>query len=458
MTTTHTIPGPEGPGYAEKVPPALKSSQPWRGFLRIARPFRTGIGLFACAFAPVGAQAQAAGGLTLAQVTASALQVSPSVSIAQQTLAQARARLGQAQAGRRYQITFNSVASVSNGSIYQGPPSQETFGSLQNTLTIPLPFNPRLNALQRQAQAQLDAAQSQFAAARLTAAGQAQTAYFDLLKQRALLKTARENAAQAQAALQVAQKRYQDGVAPQLDILKAQVPAATAEAAVTQAESQVAVSSQTLNNLLGQPLDGEPSVADIAASPALTLSLNDARQQAVAASADVRAAQSNIQAAEAGLAAARLTRVPEFALQASDTRSKDVTGFGRLDTAQISVTLPLSDGGLARAQIQEADAVLMSSQTSLIQAKQTAALTAGTAYVTAQGALAQIAPTQTAVEIAQTTLAKTQEGYQAGLNPIIDVLNTQLALNQARIAHARAVYDAAAALATLNRALGKELP
>ena len=407
---------------------------------------------------PMQAQTPEAAPLTLAQVTASALQVSPTVSISQQSLAQARARLGQAQAQRRYQITFNSTASVSNGAVYQGPPDQETFGSLQNTLTVPLPFGPRLSALQRQAQYQLDAAQAQVAAARLAAAGQAQTAYFDLLKQRALLNTARENAAQAQSALDIARKRYKDGVAPQLDILKAQVPAANAEAAVTQAESQVAVSSQTLNSLLGLPLESALAIADIASSPALTLTLDDAQRQAVAASADVRAAQSNIQAAEAGVAASRLTRVPELALQASDTRSKDVTGFSRLDTAQISVTVPLSDGGLARAQTQEAQAALTSAQVSLAQARQTATLTAGTAYVTAQGALAQIGPTQTAVDIAQTTLAKTQEGYQAGLNPIIDVLNAQLALNQARIAHAQAVYNAAAALATLNRALGKELP
>lgn len=407
---------------------------------------------------PIQAQTPGAAPLTLAQVTASALQVSPTVSISQQSLAQARARLGQTQAQRRYQITFNSVASLSNGAVYQSPPDQETFGSLQNTLTVPLPFGPRLSVLQRQAQYQLDAVQAQVAAARLTAAGQAQTAYFDLLKQHALLNTARENSAQAQSALEVARKRYKDGVAPQLDILKAQVPAATAEAAVTQAESQVAVSSQTLNSLLGRPLEAEPAIADIASSPALTLTLDDARRQAVAASAEVRAAQSNIQAAEAGVAASRLTRVPELALQASDTRSKDVTGFSRLDTALISVTVPLSDGGLARAQTQEAQAALTSAQVSLVQARQTAALTAGTAYVTAQGALAQISPTQTAVDIAQTTLAKTKEGYGAGLNPIIDVLNAQLALNQARIAHAQAVYGAAAALATLNRALGKELP
>ena len=90
-------------------------------------------------------------------------------------------------------------------------------------------------------------------------------------------QNARENAAQAQSALDVARKRYKDGVAPQLDVLKAQVPAATAEAAVTQAESQVAVSTQTLNSLLGRPLETDAAVADVGTSPPLTLTLDEAR-------------------------------------------------------------------------------------------------------------------------------------------------------------------------------------
>ena len=405
--------------------------------------------------------AQAAGStspLTLAQVTATGLTVSPSVTIAQENLAPARARLGQAQAGRRFQITFNSTAGVSNGAIYQSPPGQETFGSLQNTLTVPLPFGPRLGALQTQAARQSEAAEDALASARLTAAGSVQTAYFDLLKQRALLANARENAVQAQSALDVAQKRYQDGAAPQLDILKAQVPAVTAQAAVTQAQSAVDAAAQTLNSLLGRPLDAQTEIADIGASPALTLTLADARRLSVPSSAEVRAATAAVAAAEAGLQAARLTRTPDLALQATDVRSKDITGFSRLDTAQLSVTIPLSDGGLARAQIQEAAGALRAAQASLIQARQTAELTAGAAYVTAQGAQAQIGPTQTAADIAAATLVKTREGYLAGLNPIIDVLNAQLALNQARIAHAQAVYDAAAAAAALSRALGKETP
>ena len=92
----------------------------------------------------------------------------------------------------------------------------------------------------------------------------------------------------------------------------------------------------------------------------------------------------------------------------------------------------------------------------MVQARQTAQLSVSTNYLNAQSALDLVGPTQSAVDIAQTTLNKTQQGYLAGLNPIVDVLNAQLALNQARIAHAQAVYDAASAVAALDLALGKE--
>ncbi len=373
-------------------------------------------------------------------------------------MAQARARVGQAQAQRRFQISFNSSASVANGDVYQPPPTSETFGALQNTITIPLPVGPKLGAQELQAQDLYTASEAQMAAAQVDAAASAQNAYFDLLKQQALLGIAQENENQAQTELDAAKKRYADGAGSQLDILKAQVPLVTAQGSVLQAQNTVQVSQQTLNNQLQRNLDGPLQVEDISDVPQISVSLDEARRQAVANSADVRAAQANLEAAQAALRAAKLSRSPDLLLQASDARSKDVTSFSRLDTIGISVTVPLSDGGLVREQINEAQAALDAAQTALLQAQQTAELNAGTAFLTAQGALAQVGPTQQAADIAKTTLDKTNEGYLAGLNPIFDVLNAQLALNQARIAHAQALYDAASAVAALNRAMGKVMP
>ena len=132
--------------------------------------------------------------LTLAAATAQALAVNPSARAATQQLAQAQARLAQADAGRRFQITFNSTTSGSNANVIQPPPSQESFYTLQNTVTVPLPLGNRPRLAVEQAQAQLEAARAQFQGARLALAGQVGAAYYDLLRKQALLLIAQDYA------------------------------------------------------------------------------------------------------------------------------------------------------------------------------------------------------------------------------------------------------------------------
>ena len=299
---------------------------------------------------PVGTAGSDA--LTLADVRATAVQVSPAVRVSQLAVAQAQARLGQARAQRRPQLSFNTQASFSNGAVYQPPPSNETFGALQNSITLPFPSQPKLTALEQQARSQYEATLAQYDAARFDAATQAQNAYFSILKQQALIQNAQQNLAQAQAVLDAAQRRFADGAAPQLDALKAQTPVLNAQAAVLQAEAQARIATETLNNLLQRDLDAPIAVNDVAAPAPLTVSLDDARRFAATRAADVRAAQASVRAAQAALEAARRGRAPDLSLQAIDARSKDVTGFSRLDTLQVSVTVPLSDSGLLQSQIQ----------------------------------------------------------------------------------------------------------
>jgi len=268
-------------------------------------------GLPLCSFgqgtAPQPPPAQAAGppALTLNQAVSAALASDPAARAAVQQLAQAQARLGQVQAQRRSSITFNSTVSGSNASVIQPPPSSETFGTLQNTLTVPLPIGQRGRYTVRQADQQLSAAQAQYQAARLALAGQVTAAYYDLLRKQALMA--------------------------------------------------MAVAQQTLNDVTGRPIDALPRIADITGPPpVLPYTLVQARALAVQRSADVRAADATVRADEAALEAARLYREPAVSPQAIDIRSNDQTSFSRQDTLQASLTAPLSEGGLGREQVREA--------------------------------------------------------------------------------------------------------
>ncbi len=122
------------------------------------------------------------------------------------------------------------------------------------------------------------------------------------------------------------------------------------------------------------------------------------------------------------------------------------------------MTVPLSDGGLARGQIQEAQAALTQAQAQAEGARRTALVTVSGAYLTAQSAQQQVTAAQAARSIALTVYGKTRLGYDAGLFPLSDALNAQTALAQARISETQAVYDAAVAIRVLENATGRSRP
>ena len=413
-----------------------------------------GVCLAGAAFGQAQDPVPTASPLTLSSAVAMALAVNPASRSASQQLAQAQARVAQAEAQRHFQITFNSTAGGSNADVIQPPPAHETFGTLQNTLTVPLPVGARPGLAVRQAQEQLAAAQAQYDSARFGLAAQVGTAYYDLLRKQALRLIAQETLAQAQRQLEETRRRNSAGDVPQLDVIRAQVPVASAEAQQIGAESDEAVARQTLNSLIGQDLDAPMAVAEVPPdATALPLTLEQARARALEFSPDIRAAEATVRADRAALASARLFREPTFSVQAIDIRSNDQTSFSREDTVQAAVTVPLSDGGLGRAQVREAEAALAQAQAQAETARRTVLAGVSAAYLNARSARRQIAAAQVTRDVAQISYEKTRLGYQNGLFPLSDVLNAQAALTQARIAYTQAVYNAAVAVGTLSAAL-----
>jgi outer membrane protein TolC len=397
--------------------------------------------------------------LTLAGAVTAAMTTHPTARAATQQLAQAQARLAQAQAQRRFQITLDTTGGGSNADVIQPPPAHETFGSLQNTLTVPLPIGARPRLAIEQARAELDAAQALYDSARLSLTQDVSTAYYDLLRKQALLQIAQETLAAAQRQLSEAQRRLTAGDVAQLDVLRAQVPVASAQAGLYQAETAAAVARQTLNSLVGQPLDAALVVAEVPpAVITLPFTLDEARSLALQYSPQLRAAAATARADEAALRSARRWREPALSLQAIDLRSGDKTSFSREDTIQASLTIPLSDGGVGRARTREAKAALEQARAQAEAARRTLLVTVSSAYLIASSSSRQVAAAQVAQEIAQISYDKTVLGYRNGLFPFTDVLNAQAALTQSRIAYRQALYDAAVAISTLDNAIGRTGP
>ncbi len=415
--------------------------------------------LLATAAPTLCAHAQTTAPLTLGGALNGAISANPTARASQQELALAGAQLASARAAAGFAVTLDSSVGLSNANVIQGPPSRENFNTLTNTLTVPLnvgPFGRRVKLSISQAEQELTAAQARFEAARLELAGQVSAAYYNVLRQQALLTIARETEAQAVRQYQDAGKRFKLGDVPELDVIRARVPVANARAAEVSALNSLAIARQTLNVLVGQPLDMPFEVEEVpVAATQLPFTLEEARTRAVEFSPAVRAADATVRANEIGLQISKRSRDPVLALQASDIRSNDQTGFRSLDTVQATISIPLSDGGASKAARRAAQATLEGSRAQAELARQTTLVAVSTAYLTAQSSQRQLDAAREARDIAQIAYDKTARGYTLGLFPFADVLTAGNELRLARTAYAQALYDAANAVSTLGNTVNQ---
>ena len=402
--------------------------------------------LAAVACSPVYCQISASGNLTLKDIISQTLMSNPASLASGEQLRQAESAVRAAQAQQHFQLSFNSAAGVSNADVIQPPPSRETFGAIQNTLTIPLLIGPKAADNVNEATGSLSAAQASYRSSELALAGKAASAYFDLLKKRDLASVTQENLDTANQELKDAQQRNNAGDIPELDVLQAQVPVSSDQATFLQAQADAEVAQETLNDLLGRPLDAPLAVVDeTGAQQSPNYSIEDARTRALAASADVSAAVAQVSSDEAARDAAKRFADPAVSLQAIDLRSRDVTSFSREDTLQASVTLPIDDGGLGKATVDSAAEALEQARREVEMARRATLTSVSSAYITVQSSLAEVAATAEAQEIAQKTYDKTRLGYENGLYPLVDAITAENALAQARSAAVESLYDAASA-------------
>lgn len=383
------------------------------------------------------------------------LQVSPASTSALQAVTQAQEHVAEINAQRRMQLTFSGSASANRGTESM-PPTSASFSTFQGTVSLPLPNGRRISAQELQAQAQLGVAQAGLARARLDLAFQASDAYLGVLRARGAEQIAQQTLDQAERQVADAQKRVSAGDLAQSEVLKAQVPEAAAKAALARAKSTVRISEETLNSLVRSDLTAVPSVADIGTLPTLDLTLDQAHSEASTNSPDVLEAEANVTSAQAAVAIARRSLDTDLTLQASQTHTTDPTTYSNLSTLNLSFNFPLTDGGVAKRQINQALSQLRQAQASRDIVYQTLDLAVEQAYLEVQTDLANLDSTRETLRIAEESYQKAEQAYSAGLTTTRDVLDAGVALAQARSDVNSATYDLVLARAKLDQVIGRQ--
>jgi len=300
-----------------------------------------------------------------------------------------------------------------------------------------------------------------------------QETYFGYLAARALVEAQTAATAQAAASLAAAEGRQRSGLATIADVLQARTALSQTRLGLQQLEGQAFTFRGALATLAGLPptagLEVGALPAQVDAASALP-AVDDLLTAAAAQNPDVARARATADAADARARAASRALLPTLSLQAGASRSYLLDSSDPLMepawgstgwNVGLVLRLPLLDG-LGLRPAYDALAARASADAAYARADATSQRVALDVWTSFQGlrtAGQRIGTSKDLLDSARASTEVARGRYKEGVGSILDLLNAQAALEQARAEDVRARSDFLVALARLARAAGRlDLP
>jgi outer membrane protein len=284
------------------------------------------------------------------------------------------------------------------------------------------------------------------------------TAYMDVLRDRTIVDLNRQNKAALAQVYRSSEVRLSVGDVTRTDLAQASARIQQGDAGVAGAESDLVASEESFRRVIGlEPIQ----LALPPALPPLPASATDAATSAVANNGALASYRATVEAAKREVSVARAARMPSVSLGAGSTfysyRDR-FAGIGNVDSnsSQVSatVTLPLYQGGVAAAQIRQAQDRVDESEARRRGIERQVDAAARSAFAAYQAAQRTIVAYERAVKDNEEAVKGVKIEADSGARQVLDVLNADLELLNSRTGLARAQHDAYVAAFQLLNVMG----
>jgi outer membrane protein len=284
------------------------------------------------------------------------------------------------------------------------------------------------------------------------------TAFFTARADKDLVGVARETLANQEAHLRQIQGFVEVGTRPEIDLAQARTDRANAQVQLITAENAYETAKAQLNQAMGIEGATDYDVADDTMPPVdgEDQPLDTLLAEAIRGRPDVASLEGQARAQQATIGSVRGAYWPSLGV------STGITDAGpALDStvwnwnATVNLTWYLFQGGLTRAQSQEAQANLDNLAAQVTALRQQVRLDVDQAARAVRAAKAALSATQEALVSARDRLRLAEGRYQIGAGSIIELGDAQVALTSAAAQRVQADYVLASARAQLLRALGR---
>jgi outer membrane protein len=292
-------------------------------------------------------------------------------------------------------------------------------------------------------------------------------AYMDVIRDTATVDLNAGNVRVLESNLQATRDRFEVGDVTRTDVAQSEARLAVARSDLQGAKANLDASRENYTRIVGNYPDNLQPPPPL---PALPATSEEAVDVAVVDNPDLEAAKQASRAADYDIGTARAQRLPRLSAFATGdytdyrgTLASGALGAGGAGLSQtdktatigLQATLPLYQGGEPAARVRQARARKSQAIEQVTEVERGIVADARTAFSRYQAALEVIKSSETAVSANELALEGTRAEQTVGARNILDVLNAEQELLNARVTLVRARRDAYVAGFALLAAMGR---
>ncbi len=261
----------------------------------------------------------------------------------------------------------------------------------------------------------------------------------------------------AQAVYHQAEVRKEAGTNARIDVTRTLVELQGQQQRLTALQSDLRKQKLVLARLIGVPLDRELILSEqLSFNPPAVPEAAGAVQQAFQNRWDLKAAESQVRAAEIVVSAARAERLPSASLTADYgvLGSSPVSNHGVYSVVG-AVNVPVFQGGRTKADIEQAEATLQQRQAELADQRGRVEQDVRTALIELETAIGEVRLAQSNRGFADETLRESRDRFNAGVTTTVEVVQAQEQVAAAESDYFNALFAFDLARISLSRAMGQ---
>ncbi len=404
--------------------------------------------------------------LSLADAVAAGLKHNPMAQAAGYQTQATQARIGMARAMTRPQLAGTVFAGNSTmGDIITSPPGvmpssvflvpDRTAATGQVGLMIPLYTGGRLTGSVKSAQAMNAATASDRASIERSVALEVKAAYHRALLAQATVDVYSNLVKEERERVRIAELTFSEGKIAKYDLLRNQAGLAESQQQLTNARRDATIAAVELKAAMGVSQDSDVTLTDKLAYVPVSDTLETYSALAMKNRPELAAARARISSAESTVGVAKSAYRPQVYGNAMQGLSVGLGGTESGFTVGVTIGLPILDGGLRRAAVDEAQAMLGVMRLDEKQALLAVQQDVNTVWAELQAADTNVKLSEAAVTQADEDYRVIRLRYEAGKSINVEVLDALAALVGAQNNRLMALYEHSIARDRLARAIGE---